>query len=272
MVAELIEEGGILPPSLTILPHEWDMLDAEHAAQEFVPAEVRHWLIETDLDRQIKRDKPNDYRLMTAHRLKTEQEYWGWMLLEYQCRQEDLPNLDLSYSIHVAQKNLTLIERAMDRLKNIQANSGSHPSLAPDPYADINYSRVKELISIDSFIERIATAHPVNRSITRYKICCPFPQHDDRSPSMTVYLDSQSCWCFGCGRGGDVIETARHFFQVDNSAASVDLLCKYMGIETPRTERRRPQPSEPGKVAANGPGDRVVSFSAARLARGRRRG
>ena len=142
MVAELIEEGGKLPPSLTILPHEWDMLESEHAAHQFVPAEVRHWLIETDLDRQIKRDKPNDYRLMTAHRLKTEQEYWGWMLLEYQCRQEDLPNLDLSYSIHVAQKNLTLIERAMDRLKNIQANSGSHPSLAPDPYADINYSRV----------------------------------------------------------------------------------------------------------------------------------
>lgn len=32
---------------------------------------------------------------------------------------------------------------------------------------------------------------------------CPF--HDDSSPSFAVYPDTNSFYCFGCAKGGDVI-------------------------------------------------------------------
>ena len=40
-------------------------------------------------------------------------------------------------------------------------------------------------------------------SETRLKMCCPF--HNESTPSMTVYLESNSFHCFGCARNGDVI-------------------------------------------------------------------
>ncbi|MCY4639488.1 MAG: CHC2 zinc finger domain-containing protein [Chloroflexi bacterium] len=36
---------------------------------------------------------------------------------------------------------------------------------------------------------------------------CPF--HEDRSPSMVVYPETQSYYCFGCGAGGDAIDFVR---------------------------------------------------------------
>jgi len=34
---------------------------------------------------------------------------------------------------------------------------------------------------------------------------CRCPLHEDQSPSMTVNVDKQVFYCFGCGEGGDVI-------------------------------------------------------------------
>ena len=32
---------------------------------------------------------------------------------------------------------------------------------------------------------------------------CPF--HNEKTPSFTVYVNTQSYYCFGCGSGGDAI-------------------------------------------------------------------
>lgn len=31
---------------------------------------------------------------------------------------------------------------------------------------------------------------------------CPFPDHEDRTPSFVMYQDTQSYYCFGCNKSG----------------------------------------------------------------------
>jgi len=41
----------------------------------------------------------------------------------------------------------------------------------------------------------------------RYKIHCPFKDHlDQTAPSFTVYEDTHSFFCFGCQRGGTILQ------------------------------------------------------------------
>lgn len=45
---------------------------------------------------------------------------------------------------------------------------------------------------------------PSQRSPQGYKIRCPF--HHDSQPSLHVYPQTDSWWCYGCNRGGDVFD------------------------------------------------------------------
>lgn len=67
-------------------------------------------------------------------------------------------------------------------------------------------------------VETIKREHPLLTVLDRYGITtwgsgarrtalCPF--HDDRIPSLAVYLDSDRFHCFGCGATGDVIELVK---------------------------------------------------------------
>ena len=77
--------------------------------------------------------------------------------------------------------------------------------------------------------------------------CCPLPDHDDRNPSFHIYPPGQ-WWCYGCGRGGDVIDL--EFFcggYAELWQAMIALAVEY-NVELPqrppswyrRQERQRP--------------------------------
>lgn len=67
-------------------------------------------------------------------------------------------------------------------------------------------------------LETIKAAHPLHVVVERYGLhvaksgsrfvaLCPF--HAEEHPSFTILPDSRRWWCFGCRRGGDVIELVR---------------------------------------------------------------
>lgn len=60
---------------------------------------------------------------------------------------------------------------------------------------------------------------------------CPF--HGEKTPSFTVYPETDSFYCFGCGTGGDVIEFVRKIENLDYYE-SVKLLAQRAGIELPK--------------------------------------
>lgn len=59
---------------------------------------------------------------------------------------------------------------------------------------------------------------------------CPF--HNEKTPSFTVYPETQSFYCFGCGAGGEIITFTRKFYNLDFIEA-VKLLAERAGISLP---------------------------------------
>lgn len=59
---------------------------------------------------------------------------------------------------------------------------------------------------------------------------CPF--HNEKTPSFTVYTDTQSFYCFGCGAGGDAISFIKKMENLDYIDA-VKLLSQRVGLQMP---------------------------------------
>lgn len=59
---------------------------------------------------------------------------------------------------------------------------------------------------------------------------CPF--HNEKTPSFTVYLNTQSYYCFGCGSGGDAITFIKNIENLDYVEA-VTLLAERSGLALP---------------------------------------
>lgn len=60
---------------------------------------------------------------------------------------------------------------------------------------------------------------------------CPF--HNEKTPSFTVYPETQSYYCFGCGNGGDVITFIKNIENLDYVEA-VRFLSEKVGLSMPQ--------------------------------------
>lgn len=75
--------------------------------------------------------------------------------------------------------------------------------------------------------------------------CCPF--HKDGSPSLYIYKGGRRWYCFGCSKGGDVIDFVRELHQVDfRSAASMLAAGDMPAVSLPPIDR--PERSKEDRV------------------------
>ncbi|MCL2514028.1 MAG: DNA primase, partial [Oscillospiraceae bacterium] len=92
----------------------------------------------------------------------------------------------------------------------------------------------------DDFLENLRSRNDIEQSISSYVRLkhngrtsvglCPF--HSEKTPSFTVYSDTQSYYCFGCGAGGDVITFVRTIENLDYQDA-VRFLAEKSGLNVP---------------------------------------
>ncbi len=92
----------------------------------------------------------------------------------------------------------------------------------------------------DDFIDRLRDSNDIESVISSYIELrrrgrnlvglCPF--HNEKTPSFTVYPETASYYCFGCGAGGDVIGFIRNIENLDYIEA-VKLLADRAGIKMP---------------------------------------
>lgn len=89
-------------------------------------------------------------------------------------------------------------------------------SNTPNVSTSYMYKEVKSKISIPMYFYRIIVPqlgsyydnYPVDFD-NKIVVCCPL--HDEDTPSCRYYEETNSFYCFGCGRGGDVIQLHRYF-------------------------------------------------------------
>ena len=92
----------------------------------------------------------------------------------------------------------------------------------------------------DDFIQQIRDANDIESVISSYVELrrrgknlvglCPF--HNEKTPSFTVYPETASYFCFGCGAGGEVINFIRNIENLDFFEA-VKLLADRSGLKLP---------------------------------------
>lgn len=117
----------------------------------------------------------------------------------------------------------------------------------------------------DEFLYRLRSANPIETVMGSYvhlirrgrNYVCSCPFHSEKTPSCTIFTDSQSFYCFGCGAGGDVITFTMKIENLDFMEA-VKLLAQRSGLEVPernntdsRLAQRKTKIYEMNRLAAN---------------------
>ena len=117
----------------------------------------------------------------------------------------------------------------------------------------------------DEFLYNLRNANPIEtvmggyvnviRRGRNYVCSCPF--HSEKTPSCTIFTDTQNFYCFGCGAGGDVIT---FIMKIENLTfpEAVKLLAQRAGLEVPAYgnkdsgyAKRKTRIYEMNRIAAN---------------------
>lgn len=96
--------------------------------------------------------------------------------------------------------------RQLDSQEKRRHRHGKEPRLSIE--------EIKQGHDIVEVIERYVNLKRIGQ---RYKGLCPF--HDDRHPSLSVTPETQRWKCFGCGRGGDIIDFIEEMGNLDTAGA-----------------------------------------------------
>ena len=89
---------------------------------------------------------------------------------------------------------------------------------------------IQELIERND-IESVVSSYISLKRRGRYSVgLCPF--HGEKTPSFTLYPDTASFYCFGCGAAGDVITFIRRIENLDYLDA-VKFLADRCGLQLP---------------------------------------
>ncbi|MGB2875961.1 MAG: DNA primase [Gaiellaceae bacterium] len=83
--------------------------------------------------------------------------------------------------------------------------------------ARIRDTSVREAVEAADMVEVVSARTQLRRSGARYTGLCPF--HDEKTPSFSVNAADKLFYCFGCGKGGDLITFVRETEQLDFAQA-----------------------------------------------------
>lgn len=96
------------------------------------------------------------------------------------------------------------------------------------PVNDAFLQELRYKIDIEDIVSSYVS---LKRHGSLFKGLCPF--HNERTPSFTVYPETQSFYCFGCGAGGDAVSFIKRIENIDYIDA-LKYLCDRYGMQMPQ--------------------------------------
>jgi len=109
-----------------------------------------------------------------------------------------------------------------------------------DPEPRYGFRKALDAVKAAARIEDVA-AHYADAKLLgngRLLARCVAPDHEDRTPSMTIYTESQRFRCWGCGLLGDVVDLERLAGRHLEAWTAVIALSERYNIELPRRPDR----------------------------------
>ena len=92
-----------------------------------------------------------------------------------------------------------------------------------------------ELIERSDIVDVVGSYVPLTKKGANYWACCPF--HNEKTPSFSVSQDKQMCYCFGCKKGGGVINFVMEMENLSYPDA-VRFLARRANMTVPEEETR----------------------------------
>ena len=93
---------------------------------------------------------------------------------------------------------------------------------------------IEDLIERSDIVDVVGSYVPLTKKGANYWACCPF--HNEKTPSFSVSPDKQMCYCFGCKKGGGVINFVMEIENLSYPDA-VRFLAKRANIPVPEEAR-----------------------------------
>ena len=93
-----------------------------------------------------------------------------------------------------------------------------------------NYGKnYKELINQANSVNIISIFKSFNVSLDEFntKCLCPFPDHNERSPSFVFYKNTNRFYCFGCKEGGGPVEFVSHMNNIDKITSAENIISNF---------------------------------------------
>jgi DNA primase len=106
-------------------------------------------------------------------------------------------------------------------------------------------SDIDEVKSRLNIVDIVSAKVPLKKAGHNFKGLCPF--HNEKTPSFMVSPDRQSFHCFGCGKGGSVIDFVMEYEHVDFVEA-LETLAEKAGVKLERRVDDTPQGKTKTKI------------------------
>lgn len=186
---------------------------------------------------------PWDYRTWSTADLVTEEEVIGWRMatLDQTPAQPECDRLCIESGMAMLADCLIEIRAELAERRAVYGTPhapklGKVRQLLPDIF-----KHVKERVSLEALCARYGPILEVKGRDSLFGLC-PFPDHNERTPSFHVTPSKQQWMCFGCGRGGDVFHLAMYFAQLPKTIDAAKWLCREFEIDVPGEQAEAAKP------------------------------
>jgi hypothetical protein len=134
----------------------------------------------------------------------------------------------------VVERERGLTDHGGDQVEQFYITPGVEPTADRAVGRRSVIEAAKAAVPVIDLADRLCGPGQMRRIGERWVAVCPLPGHDERTPSFTVYPGDRGWWCYGCNRGGDVVDLARIAWGIDHADVAAAEALMTFGHDVPQ--------------------------------------